>query len=159
RGVCPRGQSRRSALSFFRGLARGQSAFMFLFCSQACDKVTSMARTSAAARRPPAPEPSAPAGGFARRAPKSQPADKPSRPAAIDLNAPIDIEVAVETERRRGRGAQSNATGRFEPLARASFDDGWRTFEDLPPFKTTVTIDSTRRIITRNDSPDISFDL
>src|SRR6266851_256649 len=117
-----------------------------------------MARFSAAARRPPAPEPSAPAGGFARRAPQSPPADKPSRPAAVDLNAPADVEVAVESARRRGRGAQSNATGRFEPLARMSFDDGWRTFEDLPPFKTTVTIDSTRRVITRNDSPDISFD-
>jgi DNA repair photolyase len=117
-----------------------------------------MARSSAAAHRPPASEPSAPAGGFARRAPQLPPADKPSRPAAVDLNAPTDAEAAVESARRRGRGAQSNATGRFEPLARTSFDDGWRTFEDLPPFKTTVTIDSTRRIITRNDSPDISFD-
>src|SRR5216684_4010206 len=110
-----------------------------------------MARSSAAARRPPAPEPSAPA-------PQSPPADKPSRPAAVDLNAPADVEVAVESVHRRGRGAQSNAAGRFEPVARTSFDDGWQTFEDLPPFKTTVTIDSTRRIITRNDSPDISFD-
>jgi DNA repair photolyase len=37
-------------------------------------------------------------------------------------------------------------------------DDGWQSLEDLPPFKTDVTIDSTRKIITRNDSPDISFD-
>jgi DNA repair photolyase len=43
-------------------------------------------------------------------------------------------------------------------LARTAFDDGWQSFEELPPFKTTVTIDSTRKIITRNDSPDISFD-
>ena len=28
----------------------------------------------------------------------------------------------------------------------------------MPPFKTTVTIDATRKIITRNESPDISFD-
>jgi DNA repair photolyase len=66
--------------------------------------------------------------------------------------------VAVETARRRGRGAQSNASGRYEPLARIAFDDGWQSFEELPPFKTTVTLDSTRKIITRNDSPDISFD-
>jgi DNA repair photolyase len=64
----------------------------------------------------------------------------------------------VERERRRGRGAVSNASGRFEPIARIAFDDGWRSFEDLPPFKTEVTLDSTRKIITRNDSPDISFD-
>jgi DNA repair photolyase len=66
--------------------------------------------------------------------------------------------VAVEAVRRRGRGAQSNASGRYEPLARIAFDDGWQSFEELPPFKTTVTLDSTRKIITRNDSPDISFD-
>jgi DNA repair photolyase len=66
--------------------------------------------------------------------------------------------VAVDSARRRGRGAQSNATGRYEPLARIAFDDGWESFEELPPFKTTVTLDSTRKIITRNDSPDISFD-
>jgi DNA repair photolyase len=63
-----------------------------------------------------------------------------------------------EHERRRGRGAQSNAAGRYEPLARVAFDDGWRTLDDLPAFKTTVQIDATRKIITRNDSPDIGFD-
>ena len=52
----------------------------------------------------------------------------------------------------------SNASGRYEPLARVAFDDGWQGLEDLPPFKTTVTADTTRKIITRNDSPDISFD-
>jgi DNA repair photolyase len=52
----------------------------------------------------------------------------------------------------------TNASGRYEPLARIVVDDGWQSIEDLPPFKTTVTIDSTRKIITRNDSPDISFD-
>jgi DNA repair photolyase len=125
-----------------------------------------MARSSAAVKRPPAPEassrksspressqptPNAPAGDLARR-------KHETRPAAIDLNAPTDGDVAVEAELRRGRGAQSNASGRYEPLARTAFDDGWQSFEELPPFKTTVTIDSTRKIITRNDSPDISFD-
>src|SRR5262252_9407431 len=121
-----------------------------------------MARPYAAVKRPPAPtsswpSPPAPAGGFARRPAPSRDNAKP-RPAAVDLNAPAEAEVAVEGERRRGRGAQSNATGRYEPLARVAFDDGWQSFEELPPFKTTVSIDSTRKIITRNDSPDISFD-
>jgi DNA repair photolyase len=116
-----------------------------------------MARTSAAVKRPPAPKPSAPVGGFA---PSGEPSPPPGRrrPAAIDLAAPRDDEVAVANERRRGRGAQSNASGRYEPLARVAFDDGWQDFEELPPFRTSVTIDSTRKIITRNDSPDISFD-
>src|SRR5262245_56226106 len=140
-----------------------------------------MARSSAAVRRPPAPEASlleasplqastpkpslpeasarkssAPAGGFARRGQPSSPLQR--RAAAVDLEAPADGDVAVDGERRRGRGAQSNASGRYEPLARVGFDDGWQSFEELPPFKTTVTIDSTRKIITRNESPDISFD-
>jgi DNA repair photolyase len=69
-----------------------------------------------------------------------------------------EIGSAVDRERRRGRGAHSNASGRYEPLARVSFDDGWQALDDLPPFKTTVTVDATRKIITRNDSPDLSFD-
>src|SRR5215475_12396451 len=122
-----------------------------------------MARSYAAVKRPPAPTPSwpvppAPAGGFARRPPAQGPENARPRPAAADLDALPDAEVAVEDARRRGRGAQSNATGRYEPLARIAFDDGWQSFEELPPFKTTVTIDSTRKIIARNDSPDISFD-
>src|SRR5579863_9947979 len=84
-----------------------------------------------ALRRPPAPLPSAPAG---------------------------ELGNAIERERRRGRGAHSNASGRFEPLARVAFDDGWQSLDELPPFKTSVTVDATRRIITRNESPDISFD-
>jgi DNA repair photolyase len=86
---------------------------------------------SSALRRPPAPLPSAPAG---------------------ELGTPVD------RERRRGRGTVSNASGRFEPLARVAFDDGWQGLEELPAFKTSVTVDSTRKIITRNESPDISFD-
>ncbi|HMG80716.1 MAG TPA: PA0069 family radical SAM protein [Xanthobacteraceae bacterium] len=84
-----------------------------------------------ALKRPPAPLPSVPAG----------------EPGSV-----------VDRERRRGRGTLSNASGRYEPLARVAFDDGWQGLEDLPPFKTTVTADTTRKIITRNDSPDISFD-
>jgi len=106
---------------------------------------------------PSLPEASAPAGVLAKRAGARSKA-APPRPAAVDLALPTDGEVAVEDNRRRGRGAQSNASGRYEPLARTAFDDGWQRFEELPPFKTTVTIDATRKIITRNDSPDISFD-
>jgi DNA repair photolyase len=112
--------------------------------------------------RPSLPKPSAPAGAHPKREYEKRGRQRPAvaqpRPAAVDLEAPTDGEVAVELERRRGRGAQSNSSGRYEPLARTTFDDGWQSFEELPPFKTTVTIDSTRKIITRNDSPDISFD-
>ena len=86
---------------------------------------------SSALKRPPAPLPVAPAG---------------------------ELGTGVERERRRGRGTLSNASGRYEPLARVAFDDGWQGIDELPPFKTTVTVDSTRKIIARNDSPDVSFD-
>jgi DNA repair photolyase len=66
--------------------------------------------------------------------------------------------IRVRPERNRGRSAGINPTGRFEPITRHVFDDGWETLEDLPPFKTEVQVEKPRTIITRNDSPDISFD-
>jgi len=93
-----------------------------------------MARSSSTALRLPPPEP-----------PQAGPAE--------GLRG-----VAVEAKRRRGRGAQSNASGRYEPIARIAFDDGWQSLDDLPPFATTVATDTARKVITRNDSPDISFD-
>src|SRR6185437_14385065 len=99
-----------------------------------------MARSNAALRSSPAfPLPRTPAG-------------------SSDEDATELLGLVVDHERRRGRGAVSNATGRYEPLARVAFDDGWSTLEDLPEFKTTVSIDATRKIITRNNSPDIGFD-
>jgi DNA repair photolyase len=64
----------------------------------------------------------------------------------------------IDADRRRGRGAASNATGRFEPTRREAFDDGWTSEEAPEPIKTEVTFERPRTIITRNDSPDISFD-
>ncbi|MGE0212795.1 MAG: PA0069 family radical SAM protein [Parvibaculaceae bacterium] len=60
--------------------------------------------------------------------------------------------------RERGRGARSNESGRFEADRRALFDDGWEGLGDLPALKTEVTVETARSIITRNNSPDISFD-
>ena len=57
-----------------------------------------------------------------------------------------------------GRGALSNASGRFEPILREVVDDGWDSLADLPALKTHVTHETARVIITRNESPDISFD-
>ncbi len=59
---------------------------------------------------------------------------------------------------RRGRGARSNHAGRFEAESRKDFDDGWEGLGDLDVFKTEVQEETARTIITRNDSPDISFD-
>ncbi len=59
---------------------------------------------------------------------------------------------------RRGRGALSNRSGRFEAEARVAVDDGWDIEEDLPPLRTEVATDASRTVIARNSSPDIPFD-
>jgi DNA repair photolyase len=60
---------------------------------------------------------------------------------------------------RKGRGAVSNETGRFEGEKRVAFDDGWGNGESEPEkTATTLSVDATRTIIARNDSPDIGFD-
>src|SRR6185295_9487880 len=87
---------------------------------------------------------------------KRPPVTAPSEPAGA---TPFpELAVAIENKRRRGRGAQSNTSGRFEAEARVAFDDGWQSLDELPPFKTTVSLDTSRKVITRNDSPDIGFD-
>lgn len=60
---------------------------------------------------------------------------------------------------RKGRGAVGNPTGRFEPEMRVATDDGWGLGdEELAPLRTTLGVDSARKIISRNQSPDVPFD-
>ena len=70
-----------------------------------------------------------------------------------------DGAAIVHPEGRRGRGAVSNASGRYEPVHNVTLDDGWGMLDTPPPpRKTTVMLDTTRTIIARNTSPDIPFD-
>ena len=69
-----------------------------------------------------------------------------------------DVAPPIAAKRRRGRGALTNKCGRFEPQAREQIDDGWGALEELEAFKTEITLERAKSIITRNDSPDISFD-
>src|SRR3546814_13591197 len=72
---------------------------------------------------------------------------------------------------KKGRGAVSNASGRYEPFTRVAIDDGWGAdgaspgsdgFGEppgLPPAPPTEVIwDATRSILTRNSSPAVPFD-
>jgi DNA repair photolyase len=60
----------------------------------------------------------------------------------------------------KGRGAVSNRTGRFESLSVEAVDDGWGIADEpLPPLETTVQAEPPASVITRNNSPDIPFDL
>ena len=94
------------------------------------------------------------------------------------------LDFTVRPDRLRGRGAVSNASGRYEKTSRVLIDDGWSGQQDIaaayartpttgddgwddgwraedaapPPLRTEVIRDATRSIIARNKSPDISFD-
>jgi hypothetical protein len=60
----------------------------------------------------------------------------------------------------RGRSSSSNEAGRFERLQIETVDDGWAVDdEDLQRrVDTTVTAESAKTILSRNESPDIGFD-
>jgi DNA repair photolyase len=75
----------------------------------------------------------------------------------------------------KGRGAVSNATGRYERERRVRVDDGWghaagdgpgegegegeaHGTDPAPRPRTRITVDATRTVIARNASPDIPFD-
>ncbi|MBW6417680.1 PA0069 family radical SAM protein [Celeribacter sp. PS-C1] len=58
----------------------------------------------------------------------------------------------------KARGSTSNAAGRFERLARETFIDGWDAELEQSVMRTTTVDERPRKIITRNDSPDIPFD-
>jgi len=57
----------------------------------------------------------------------------------------------------KGRGAASNATGRFEPYQTVACNDGWEP-QSQPAPRTQWLPDQARSVISRNASPDIPFD-
>jgi DNA repair photolyase len=60
---------------------------------------------------------------------------------------------------RKGRGALSNRTGRFESATKEAFDDGWGSLHEQPArVQTTLTVDTAKTVITYNQSPDVPFD-
>lgn len=61
----------------------------------------------------------------------------------------------------KGRGAVSNVQGRYEVNGRESYDDGWDRDEGDAPkaFKTQVTDEFAKTILSRNSSPDIPFNV
>ncbi len=58
----------------------------------------------------------------------------------------------------RARGADTHPAGRFEPYQAIRESDGWEIAEEARLLRTEITEEKVRRIISRNDSPDIPFD-
>lgn len=73
-----------------------------------------------------------------------------------------DADWAETRDLARGRGALSNASGRFEKQFTEPFDDGWGDEEDddfrTKSLQTEAIVEKPKTIITYNTSPDISFD-
>lgn len=61
---------------------------------------------------------------------------------------------------QKGRGAVTNLQGRFEVQQREPYDDGWEHEQDgepASPWKTQVTDEYCKSILSRNQSPDLPF--
>ena len=74
---------------------------------------------------------------------------------------PINDEAALPDRTRKGRGAVSNRTsGRYDAPDTYEIDDGWTQIErhEFERRKTILGVDTARRIITFNQSPDVGFD-
>jgi hypothetical protein len=67
----------------------------------------------------------------------------------------------VPAQALKGRGAPANPEGRFESVQRSAEYDGWDEppEDDSPRTRTTVTSERARGIVTRNQSPDVPFDV
>jgi DNA repair photolyase len=67
--------------------------------------------------------------------------------------------MGAKSDPLSSRGARTNAGGRYEAHQRSAFDDGWTDGDPLAaPIDTIVMREAARSIISRNTSPDISFD-
>ncbi len=84
--------------------------------------------------------------------------DYASHEGVLSKNVLGNSDRPIDKNRRRGRGAISNSSGRFEALSRHVFDDGWQTLDELPAFKTEVQKEQPKTIISTNRSPDLPFD-
>ncbi len=63
----------------------------------------------------------------------------------------------IDPARRKARGAVSNVSGRFD-LNREETWDGWEIAEERSDFRTQVSEERPRSLITYNRSPDLPFD-
>ena len=63
----------------------------------------------------------------------------------------------ITLKTQKSPGANSNPDSRYVEFQREPLDDGWAKETDAS-FVTQVLTDTSRTIITRNQSPDVPFD-
>lgn len=94
-----------------------------------------------------------------------------TRAAHLSFHPPRRPDPGISGNRRpegeKGRGARSNASGRYETDRREYIDDGWedagwgeaaQDMGEAPPLRTEVTIERPKTIVTKNTSPYVGFD-
>ena len=64
----------------------------------------------------------------------------------------------MSTSPPKGRGTTHAPDSRFLDWQRSPCDDGWPQDAPTPPFRTQLQIDTARRVITTNQSPDVPFE-
>jgi len=67
-------------------------------------------------------------------------------------------DLTQKNHRTPGRAATSNPQVRFDRFSAQVVDDGWYQDPDLPVLRTHVRDEIARTVISRNKSPDLSFD-
>lgn len=70
----------------------------------------------------------------------------------------MDHDLTRTYHRTPGRAAAGNPAVRFDRLASEAVDDGWYHDDDLPVLRTQVSDEQIGKVISRNTSPDLSFD-
>jgi DNA repair photolyase len=70
----------------------------------------------------------------------------------------IPDDQRIDPAARRGRGASSNLTGRYESRQREATHDGWDIPEEVRQIRTDLREETARSLITYNKSPDLPFD-
>jgi DNA repair photolyase len=76
----------------------------------------------------------------------------------IKAREPLYPDDEIPEPGRKGRGALSNVSSRYDDEKKIRTTDGWDVEDELPPLRTTLTRDATRTILARNTSPDVPFD-
>lgn len=81
-----------------------------------------------------------------------------------DIHADAEVRIEFQRDVFKGRGAQVSPQPRFDAMSREQIDDGWPAAEvelgansGAATPRTTVTAQTAKSIISRNNSPDVPF--